>query len=246
MEVCNNDPNLKTKLQTVYDPTQTLIDKLSTTVPLFHHRLLQPAINAEYTKIDKDVVSYLVTQHNLIKKELPMSEEIVLAMVVAGDWGTKLPYKTIFDGYLICIKRIMRFVEKIGWFQGFCAVDKHSLLFSNTNVAIAILSTEWLNPKIELKEQMKRLSGIDTDVLAPNSEHHDTTSNRLNFHQVYSSPWTTNAEDERQYHFLIQTMLMLPTDEITVILLSVIALYSNDKLPLYGRKMADNCQKYFA
>ena len=125
------------------------------------------------------------------------------------------------------MKRIIKFATKIDLFREFSAHDQKSLLLSNTDMLVNIRSARMLRPGYNLLDQLSVVYGKNK----PLAESSKNTSvmpikKRLEYKQVYSSPWASGEDEEQRFLSMMNTIFELQMDQTTTALIAMMALFS--------------------
>ena len=123
------------------------------------------------------------------------------------------------------------------------------LLVTNTVSIINIKISRWLNDESDLKAQMSLLStGQDLyNEAVDKGRVTDELQMKVNYSDIFVSPWCCDSSFEDRYEALIKEMFLLELDPTTVVLLSVMCLfYVNPHVQLSSDSCVTSHQRKFS
>ena len=189
-----------------------------------------------FTREESRLVENVIGIEKRTTENMPISKDTLGAIMHAVHTGSMLSYEASVDGYMVCMKRIIQFATEIDLFREFCAADQRNLLLSNTDMLVNIRSARMLRPGHNLHDQMSVIFGRGTDSLPLESfdQGKKTVQKRLEYKQVYSSPWASGEDQERMFFSMMNNIFSLKMDQKTTALMAMMALFS---------KVTDNRKK---
>ena len=183
-----------------------------------------------FTREETALITRVISTEKETTTSMPISNDTLQAIMQAVKTGTSLSYKATLEGYTVCMKRIIKFATKIDLFREFSAHDQKSLLLSNTDMLVNIRSARMLRPGYNLLDQLSVVYGKNK----PLAESSKNTSvmpikKRLEYKQVYSSPWASGEDEEQRFLSMMNTIFELQMDQTTTALIAMMALFSQVK-----------------
>ena len=180
-----------------------------------------------FTREETALITRVISTEKETTTSMPISNDTLQAIMQAVKTGTSLSYKATLEGYTVCMKRIIKFATKIDLFREFSAHDQKSLLLSNTDMLVNIRSARMLRPGYNLLDQLSVVYGKNK----PLAESSKNTSvmpikKRLEYKQVYSSPWASGEDEEQRFLSMMNTIFELQMDQTTTALIAMMALFS--------------------
>lgn len=178
-------------------------------------KLFTPSMPQLLSKDDEDLVNFLVDLEKKSKDAMPMSKSVMLGIQHCLTHKAPLDYKVSVDGYIVAVKRLVHFITKVDAFNMFTTEDRRALIGNNCHLAVNIKSARLLSPTNNWKKQLQ-LAGTDKDVYTSND------SQRIEYNQLFKSPWACTEEQEVQYRQMMLALSDLNMDdgEYTLFLLA--------------------------
>ena len=146
------------------------------------------------------------------------------------------------EGYKVCMKRIIKFASRLDMFREFCSEDQRNLLICNTDMLVNIRSARMLRPGSNLQDQISVVFGLQNNPSGSSSgvlsrsggagaqgssgKAGASDTSRLNYKQVYSSPWASGEDQEEKFFALMSNIFQLRMDQTTTALIGLMALFS--------------------
>ena len=181
-----------------------------------------------FTREENALISNVINSEKETTQQMPISNDTLQAIMQAVQTGSSLSYKATLEGYTVCMKRIIKFATKIDFFREFCSQDQKNLLLSNTDMLVNIRSARMLRPGFNLQDQLSIVFGAKNGA-ADSSPKCDTSKplkKRLEYKQVYSSPWASGEDEEQKFYAMMSTIFELQMDHTTTALIAMMALFS--------------------
>jgi len=173
-------------------------------------------------------VEQLAAIDERVRNQVPMDPAHVRSFLNTAVFGTFITKITIMHAYQTCIKRIVRFANSLQDFVELPPDDMQKLLVANTVSIINIRIVRWLHPSINLKEQLT-LCGGGQEMFQEALEGGKVTEDglwRVNYDDVFASPWCCDSYYEDRYKVLMEDMHNLTFDSTVMVLLSVMCLFN--------------------
>jgi len=127
----------------------------------------------------------------------------------------------------------VRFANSLQDFVELPPDDMQKLLVANTVSIINIRIVRWLHPSIDLRQQLT-LCGGGQEMFQEALEGGKVTEDglwRVNYDDVFASPWCCDSYYEDRYKVLMEDMHNLTFDSTVMVLLSVMCLFNCKGLP---------------
>ena len=179
-----------------------------------------------FTKEELALVTNIISIEKEITESLPVPNDTLQAILHAVQKGTSLSHEAAVEGYTLCTKRIIKFSTKIDLFQEFNLQDQKDLLMCNTEILVNIRSARILRPEYNLIEQLSIVIGKNPVPVDSSKSSAVPIKKRLEYRQLYSSPWASEQKVEERFFFLMNNIFELQMDQITTTVLSLMALFS--------------------
>ena len=190
-----------------------------------------------FTREENALVANVISTEKETTQQMPISNDTLQSIMNAVKHGTTLSYKATLEGYTVCMKRIIKFATKIDLFREFCAQDQKNLLLTNTDMLVNIRSARMLRPGFNLQDQLSVVYGGKKHFGEQNTVQHakrtDSSSanmpikKRLEYQQIYSSPWASGEDEEKKFFSMMNTIFELQMDHTTTALVAMMALFSH-------------------
>lgn len=184
-----------------------------------------------FTREENALISTVISTEKETTTQMPISNDTLQAIMHAVKTGSTLSYKATLEGYTVCMKRIIKFATQIDLFREFCAQDQKNLLLSNTDMLVNIRSARMLRPGFNLLDQLSVVYGEKKPFVVPTASKSFGNSGmpikkRLDYQQIYSSPWASGEDEEQKFFSMMNTLLELQMDHTTTALIAMMALFS--------------------
>ena len=179
-----------------------------------------------FTKEELALVTNVISIEKETTKSMPLPNDTLQAILHAVQKGTSLSHEAAVEGYTLCTKRIIKFSTKIDLFQEFNLQDRKNLLLFNTEMLVNIRSARILRPEYNLIEQLSIVFGKNPVVVDSSKSSALPIKKRLEYRQLYSSPWASEQKEEERFFFLMNNIFELQMDQITTAIVSLMALFS--------------------
>jgi len=173
-------------------------------------------------------VEQLAAIDERVRNQVPMDPAHVRSFLNTAVFGTFITKITIMHAYQTCIKRIVRFANSLQDFVELPPDDMQKLLVANTVSIINIRIVRWLHPSIDLRQQLT-LCGGGQELFQEALEGGKVTEDglwRVNYDDVFASPWCCDSYYEDRYKVLMEDMHQLTFDSTVMVLLSVMCLFN--------------------
>ena len=179
-----------------------------------------------FTREETALVTSVISTEKETTTSMPISNDTLQAIMNAVKTGTSLSYKATLEGYTVCMKRIIKFATKIDLFREFCPHDQKNLLLSNTDMLVNIRSARMLRPGYNLLDQLSVVYGKNKPLIDSSKTSVMPVKKRLEYKQVYSSPWASGEDEEQRFYSMMNTIFELQMDQTTTALIAMMALFS--------------------
>ena len=186
-----------------------------------------------FTREESNLISNVIAIEKETTLQMPISNETLGAIMHAVKTGQTLSYQATLDGYTVCMKRIIKFASRIDLFREFCSDDQKNLLLSNTDMLVNIRSARMLRPGFNLQDQLSVVYGGKRELPHPTTSMSPKDSapkkafqRRLEYQQVYSSPWASGEDQEKKFFAMMNSIFELQMDQTTTALIAMMALFS--------------------
>jgi len=186
-----------------------------------------------YSKDDEHLVSLLVNLENHSRDEVPMSPLVKMGIMDSLKSGLPFPYKVSLEGYTTAVQRLAHFISKIDAFNAINLEDRRSLIGNNCHMVVNIKSARILNPQNNLNEQM-RIAKLDMNGVQETTAIVQQPTTRLEYNQIFQSPWCCDADDELDYKEMMESIIKLNMDEVENTLMTCAAMFDVSEFKTYG------------
>ena len=183
-----------------------------------------------FTREEMAIISNVIATEKETTTSMPISNDTLQAIMQAVKTGTSLSYKATLEGYTVCMKRIIKFATRIDLFREFCAHDQKNLLLSNTDMLVNIRSARMLRPGYNLVDQLSVVYGKNKPVAESSKTSVMPIKKRLEYKQVYSSPWASGEDEEQRFFSMMNTIFELQMDQTTTALIAMMALFAQVRM----------------
>jgi len=191
--------------------------------PGCHQQALQ-----SFTLQETLFVEQLAAIDERVRNQVPIDPAHVRSFLNTAVFGTFVTKITIMHAYQTCIKRIVRFANSLQDFVELPPDDMQKLLVANTVSIINIRIVRWLHPSVNLRQQLT-LCGGGQEMFQEALEEGKVTEDglwRVNYDDVFASPWCCDSYYEDRYKVLMDDMHNLTFDSTVMVLLSVMCLFN--------------------
>lgn len=198
-----------------------------------------------FTSEETFLVENIINTEVATTQSIPVNPEVLMGMIEAAKNGTVIPYSALVEGYTTCMRRIIQFVSKLDFFQSFVLPDQRDLLLHNTDMIVNLRSARLLRPGINLQAQINHATG------GPSLENTTTSMDlfqcpeRLEYKQIFQSPWACDEKHEAQFASLMENLFHLEMDRTTTTLMAMIVLFSTSYAELKDSHRAVQNQEFF-
>ncbi|XP_059087540.1 nuclear receptor ROR-alpha A-like [Tigriopus californicus] len=198
-----------------------------------------------FTSEEAFLVENIINTEVATTQSIPVNPEVLMDMIEAAKSGKVIPYSALVEGYTTCMRRIIQFVSKLDFFQSFVLPDQRNLLLHNTDMIVNLRSARLLRPGINLQAQINHATG------GPSLENTSTSMDlfkcpeRLEYKQIFQSPWACDEKHEAQFASLMENLFHLEMDRTTTTLMAMIVLFSTSYAELKDSHRAVQNQEFF-
>jgi hypothetical protein len=189
-----------------------------------------------FTEEERQLVQNIMDTELESQRHVPVTMDLISSVVAAATTGRPVPYDICIKGYTTAMKRIIRFASNLDFFKCFGTDDQRHLLLANTDMIINVKTARVLRPGINLQDQLVNVTGWegtdkngydhvagsgtgsfalggfargDRDMVAP--------ERRVEYKQIYTSPWASHACHEEKYARLMEGLFDLRMDKVSMI-----------------------------
>ncbi|QQP37554.1 Nuclear receptor, partial [Caligus rogercresseyi] len=190
-----------------------------------------------FSEFESNVVCNIMIVEDEASKMIPFRPEAMAAMIKGSSQRTPLSSEICLEGYIVCMRRIIQLAFKLDFFASFSIEDQKALLLANTDMIVNIRTARFLQPGLNLENQIAVISGESSSELSH--------SQAIEFYQIFNSPWAYTYEHEKLYHELLKKLFDLQMDEISTVLISMMSLFSTTNVILKEKTRAIQAQEFF-
>jgi len=202
----------------------------------------------EMTDIEKEQLDKLVKQHEERYRSVNFGEELIKEMIMCSMFGIPVSTSAAIAGYRLTVERITRIAHNLECFTDLSKIDQNALLKENADLLVSLLGAIFFDSRKKGVDQVLISMGVDdmetinsmfTPLLQENQMKHIDYAT-FNSIQVIANPVT-----EQRYNSLQAKVAELICDEICVILVYYIILFSSDFCVLADRRQVERNQGTF-
>ncbi|CAB4060545.1 RARA [Lepeophtheirus salmonis] len=177
-----------------------------------------------FNKMEIHLVQEMLYWEIESRKKIPLNSVNMKSFMEYSQLNEPIPFEISLSGYNTCVQRITMFMTKINFFAALSPEDQKKLLLNNVDMVVNIKTARYLHPNNNITEQFEIINGKN------NSEKSCTTSpatsNNVYYQEIFKNPWCSSFEDKTQYKALMKAIFDLEMDEITIILLIGLTIFS--------------------
>ncbi|XP_040569187.2 uncharacterized protein [Lepeophtheirus salmonis] len=161
--------------------------------------------------------------------------ETMATMINCSYSNKTFPQDVCLEGYLVCMRRIIRLSSMLDFFTCFSMEDQKALLLTNTDMIVNIRTARFFQRGVHLKKH----------ILFVNNTDDDPKYGRMDTFQIFQSPWACSEKDEKKYNDLMKKIFDLQLDEISTVLISMMSLFSSTNAKIHDELRANKTQEFF-
>lgn len=180
-------------------------------------------LSMTFTMEEEATVQKLVNLEAQSRHTIPVSLDTMKGIMNSIQTGAPLAYLAAKEGYNTCVQRIAYFVSKLDAFREFESDDRRALLSKNTHMVVNIKSARLLCPQNTLQKQIVYASNA-----AVSAQEAAARLARLEYHQVFRSPWCCGADIEERYQSMMEDIFNLEMDDVTCVLMAAMAMFASN------------------
>jgi len=187
----------------------------------------------EFTLQETQFLEQLVAIDERVRHQVPMDQDYVRSFLNTSLTGSPISQVTIMYAFQTGIRRIVRFANSLQDFVDLSPEDMQKLLVANTVSIINIEIIQWFHPSSDLETQLTLFGGINGQHIFREALESGKISEhgrfRVNYDDVFCSPWCCDSTFEDRYEVLMKKMHKLKFDSTVMVLLSVMCLFDSTK-----------------
>jgi len=200
------------------------------------------------TEGEEHQLNKLVKQHDERYRSVNFGEELIKEMIMCSMFGIPVSTSAAITGYRLTVERITRIAHNLECFTDLPKCDQNALLKENADQLVSLRGAIFFDAKKKGVDQVLISMGVDdmetiktmfTPLLKENSMKHIDYST-FNSIQVIASPAT-----EARYNFLQTKVAAMVSDDVSIILIYYIILFSSDFCVLSNKYAVEQNQDHF-
>eukprot|EP00095_Tigriopus_kingsejongensis_P012478 maker-scaffold323_size206388-snap-gene-1.16 protein:Tk12478 transcript:maker-scaffold323_size206388-snap-gene-1.16-mRNA-1 annotation:"hypothetical protein DAPPUDRAFT_304351" len=184
----------------------------------------------------------LVLKEATCRKEIPLRQETLMKFIDSAKNGTIIPYDACVDGFSTCVQRISKFMGRLDFFSSLMWSDQQILLRCNTHMVVNLKSARMLKPSNDFQGQLCLTNGSQPH----NTNGQQSSKGRLNYSQIFNSPWCCSADKEDEYKDLMEELFNLEMDDITSVLMMIMTILAPPNEELIQSSQVASRRTYFS
>ena len=187
---------------------------------------------APLSKDDQALVSNFVRLEEKSQDDVPMSENVDVAIQESVVHGKPLRYAAQMEGYFIAVQRLAHFIVEVDAFKMFNMEDRRALIGNNCHLALNIKSARLLKPGNSLHQQIQNAGSetIDLGTTSPNAP-------KIEYEYIFTSPWCCDESEESQYQTMMESLTSLNMDDGECTLLLLAAMFDTSDFETHGTEL---------
>merc|ERR1719350_1330766 len=202
----------------------------------------------KFTQEEELQLDKLVKQHNERYRSVNFGEELIKEMIMCSMFGIPMSTSAAISGYRLTVERITRIANNMGCFNDLPLVDQSSLLKENADLLVSLRGAIFFDSKKKGVDQVLISMGIDdmktiktmfTPLLKENSMKH------IDYKTFNSIQAIANPATEARYNYLQCKVADSIPDDVCIILVTYIILFSTDFCLLSDRSLVERTQEIF-
>ena len=181
---------------------------------------------APFSKDDQALVSNFVRLEEKSRDDVPMSENVDVAIQESVVHGKPLRYAAQMEGYFIAVQRLAHFIVEVDAFKMFNMEDRRALIGNNCHLALNIKSARLLKPGNSLHQQIQNAGSetIDLGTTSPNAP-------KIEYEYIFTSPWCCDESEQSQYRTTMESLTSLNMDDGECTLFLLAAMFDTSGKP---------------
>jgi len=208
--------------------------------------LMEPEI--KFTMEEENQLNKLVKQHNERYRSVNFGEELIKEMIMCSMFGIPVSTSAAISGYRLSVERITRIAHNLESFTDLPKQDQNALLKENADLLVSLRGAIFFDSKKKGVDQVLISMGIDdmktiktmfTPLLKENSMKH------IDYKTFNSIQAIANPATEARYNYLQCKVADSIPDDVCIILVTYIILFSTDFCLLSDRSMVERTQEIF-
>jgi len=210
-------------------------------------RMLQePEI--KFTTEEQEQLNSLVKQHDERYRSVNFGEELIKEMIMCSMFGIPVSTSAAISGYRLSVERITRIAHNLGSFTSLTKCDQNALLKENADLLVSLRGAIFFDSKKKGVDQVLISMGVDdmktiktmfTPLLKENAMKH------IDYKTFNSIQAIANPATEARYNFLQCKVADSMPDDVCIILVTYIILFSTDFCQLSHRDTVEKTQEIF-
>lgn len=202
----------------------------------------------KFTAEENMQLERLVREHDERYRSVNFGEELIKEMIMCSMFGIPVSTSAAINGYRLSVERITRIAHNLDCFTDLPKNDQNNLLKENADLLVNLRGAIFFDKKKKGVDQVLISMGVEdlqtiktmfTPLLKENSMKH-IDYKTFNSIQVVSNPAT-----ESRYNFLQSKVANLITDDVSIILITYIILFSVDFCSLFDRRRVEQTQDIY-
>jgi len=208
--------------------------------------LMEPEI--KFSKEEETQLNKLVKQHNERYRSVNFGEELIKEMIMCSMFGIPVSTSAAISGYRLSVERITRIAHNLESFTDLPKQDQNALLKENADLLVSLRGAIFFDSKKKGVDQVLISMGIDdmktiktmfTPLLKENSMKH------IDYKTFNSIQAIANPATEARYNYLQCKVADSIPDDVCIILITYIILFSTDFCLLSDRSNVERTQETF-
>jgi len=233
-----------------YDWDSNYEDDIFTSDEEDNHRI-EPIRNEPDIKFSSAELCHLqqlVKEYDERYRSVNFGEELIKEMIMCSMFGIPVSTSAAINGYRLSVERMTRIAHNLDCFTDLPKLDQNNLLKENADLLVNLRGAIFFDSKKKGVDQVLCSMGIDdletiktmfTPLLKENSMKH------IDYKTFNSIQAVANPATEMRYNQLQTKVAELVTDDIIVILITYIILFSVDFCNLMDRRRVEQTQERY-
>jgi hypothetical protein len=195
-------------------------------------------LEMKFTTEESLFVANLDRMNKQAANQIPVNPKLLKYMFFAAKYNAAIPYDLIAEGHRTCVDRIVKLAGMIDCFAELPKEDRASLLRFNPEMIANLRGARFLRPDHTLQNQLNLASGGAGSNVA-------TAGEKIEYSHVFQSPWACTSTYEEKHAQLMHNLLHIELDDVTYLLMTMMALFNNRHAKVRESKRCIRNQEFF-
>jgi hypothetical protein len=199
---------------------------------------------------ETDYLAKLVASHNQCYKSVNFGEELIKEMIMCSLFGIAISTRAALTGYRLSVDRMTRIAKSLDAFNRLTMLDQEALLKENADLLVSLRGAIFFESRKKGIDQVLVSMGVEDmdkikSMFSQLMQKDNANLKHINYSKFNSVQDVGDDLKESRYDFLLAKVGGMLVDEVVVVLVTMIVLFSGDFCSLQDRGTVEETQIEF-